>query len=175
MVMSLDGYVAGPNNADAGLHDWYFAPEGAAGAVIDELIADIGAMILGRGAFGDDPGGFDTPYKVPHFVLTHAPLPAVTHGDVPFVFVTDGIDSALKQAQAAAGPKVVCVAGGADTARQFLSAGLLDEVHLHVVSKLLGAGLRLFDSAAPTELERTRVVESPGVTHLQFRVKKDAA
>src|SRR4028119_1632062 len=111
MAMSLNGFVSGPNGGDDGLHDWYFAPSGNARVVIDELLHSIGAMILGRRAFGDQPDGFDTPYKVPHFVLTHQARQTVTKGDVPFVFVDDGIESALAQAQAAAGEKAICVAG----------------------------------------------------------------
>jgi dihydrofolate reductase len=170
IVMSLDGFVAGPNNDDGGLHDWYFAPSGHAVGVIDELLHTIGAMIIGRRSFGDHPEGFDTPYKVPHFVLTHTPRQTVTNGDVPFIFVADGIERALAQAQAAAGEKAVCIAGGAATAQQFLNAGLVDEIQIHLVSKLLGDGLRLFAHGTPVALERTRVLESPGVTHLRFRV-----
>jgi dihydrofolate reductase len=172
MVMSLDGFVAGPNNDDSGLHDWYFAPSGNAVGVIDELLNTIGAMIIGKRSFGDQPDGFDTPYKVPHFVLTHTPRQTVRNGDVSFIFIADGIASALAQAQAAAGEKAVCVAGGAMTAQQFLNAGLVDELQIHMVSKLLGSGLRLFEHGAPLNLERTRVLESPGVTHLRFRVLK---
>ena len=164
MAMSLDGFASGPNNDDAGLHDWYFEPSGNAVVVIDELLDTIGAMIIGKRLFGDQPDGFDTPYKVPHFVLTHTPRPTVMNGDVPFIFV-DGIESALAQAQAAAGEKAVCIAGGASTAQQFLAAGLVDEVQIHLVSKLLGGGLRLLDQLSLTQLERTRV-------HLQFRVVK---
>ncbi|MBC8076816.1 MAG: dihydrofolate reductase [Chloroflexales bacterium] len=172
MAMSLDGFVSGPNGGDDGLHDWYFAPSGNANVVIDELLGTIGAMIIGRRILGDPPEGFDTPYKVPHFVLTHTARPTVENGGVPFIFVADGIASALTQAQAAAGENVVCVAGGAATAQQLLNAGLIDEVQIHMVSKLLGGGLRLFDHIAPLELERTRVLESPGVTHLRFLVVK---
>jgi dihydrofolate reductase len=172
MAMSLDGFVAGPNNEDCGLHDWYFAPSGNAVVVIEELLHSIGAMILGRHAFGDQPDGFDTPYKVPHFILTHTARQPGANGGVPFIFVNDGIKSALAQAQAAAGEKAVCVAGGAATAQQFLNAGLVDEMQIHLVSMLLGDGLRLFDHGAPMNLERTRVLASPGVTHLQFRVVK---
>jgi dihydrofolate reductase len=172
MVMSLDGFVAGPNNDDSGLHDWYFAPSGHAVGVIDELLQTIGAMIISKRSFGDQPEGFDTPYKVPHFVLTHTSRQTVTNGDVPFIFVADGIASALAQAQAAAGEKAICVAGGAMTVQQFLNAGLVDEVQIHLVSKLLGDGLRLFEQGTPLNLERTRVLESPGVTHLRFRVVK---
>jgi dihydrofolate reductase len=170
MAISLDGFVSGPTGGDDGLHDWYFAPQGNASLVIDELLAGIGAMVLGRRAFGEQPEGFDTPYKVPHFVLTHTARPTVENNGVPFIFVAAGIAEAVAQAQAAAGDKLVCVAGGAETAQQLLSAGLIDEIQLHVVSRFLGGGLRLFEGLAPMELERIRVLESPGVTHLRFRV-----
>lgn len=173
MAMSLDGFVAGPNNEERGLHDWYFAPSRNAALVIDELLHTIGAMIIGRRAYGEQPDGFDTPYKVPHFVLSHAARQPVTRGGMTFIFVDDGIESALAQAQAAAGAKAICVAGGAATAQQFLRAGLVDEVQIHLVSMLLGDGLRLFEHGAPLALERTRVLESPGVTHLRFRVIKE--
>jgi dihydrofolate reductase len=172
MVMSLDGSIAGPNNDDGGLHDWYFTPSGNAVGVIDELLQTIGAMIIGRRSFGDQPDGFDTPYKVPHFVLTHTAQQTVINGDVPFIFVAAGMESALAQAQAAAGGKAICVAGGATTVQQFLNAGLVDELQIHLVSRLLGSGLRLFEHGTPLNLERTRVLESPGVTHLRFRVVK---
>jgi dihydrofolate reductase len=171
MAMSLDGFVAGPNNEDAGLHDWYFAPEGSAPAVIDELLQSIGAMVLGRRAFGEQPEGFETPYKVPHFVLTHTERPPVTNTGVTFSFISSA-ERILAEAQAAAGGKAVCIAGGAQTAREFLSAGLVDEIQLHLVSKILGDGLRLFDQLPALVLERTRVLESPGVTHIQYRVLK---
>ena len=172
MAMSLDGFVAGSNGEDVGLYNWYFAPSGNATVVIDELLQTIGAMVIGRRTFGDQPDGFDTPYKVPHFVLTHTARPSVANDGATFIFVDSGIESALAQAQAAAGEPAVCVAGGAATAQQFLKAGLLDEVQLHLVPMLLGEGLRLFDHGAPMELERTRVLESPGATHLLFRVVK---
>ena len=172
MAMSLDGFVAGSNDEDSGLYNWYFAPSGNATVVIDELLQTIGAMIIGRRTFGDQPDGFDTPYKVPHFVLSHTARQRVAKGGATFVFVDTGIESALAQAQAAAGEKAVCVAGGAATAQQFLKARLIDEVQIHLVSMLLGQGIRLFDNGAPMELERTRVLESPGVTHLRFRVVK---
>lgn len=172
MAMSLDGFVSGPNNEDSGLHDWYFAPSGHAVAVIDELLQGIGAMILGRKAYGDQPDGFDTPYKVPHFIITHTARQSVERNGVEFIFVDDGIESALAQAKAAAGERAVCVAGGAEVAQQFLKTGLIDEVQIHLLSMLLGGGLRLFDHLVPTKLERTRVLESLGVTHLRFRVVK---
>ncbi|HYF63976.1 MAG TPA: dihydrofolate reductase family protein, partial [Herpetosiphonaceae bacterium] len=124
-----------------------------------------------RRALGDDPAGFDTPYKVPHFVLSHAPRPPVARDGVGFAFVS-GIEAALAQARAAAGGKTVCVAGGAQTARQFIEAGLIDEIHLHLGRVLVGGGLRLFaDGGAPAwQLERIGLIEGDGVTHLRFRV-----
>lgn len=172
MAMSLDGFVAGLTDEDIGLYNWYFAPSGDAPFVIDELLQIIGAMIMGRRAFGDQPDGFDTPYKVPHFVLTHTARPTVARDGATFVFIDSGIESALAQAQAVAGEKAVCVAGSPSTAQQFLNAGLIDEMQLHLVPVLLGEGLRLFDQIAPMEFERTRVLESPGVIHLRFRVVK---
>ena len=171
MAISLDGFVAGPNGEDRGLYDWYFAPSAPSMLVKDELLQNIGAMILGRRAFGDEPGGFDTPYHVPHFVLTHATREPVAREGVTFRFVTEGIEPALAQAKAAAGDTVVCVAGGAQTAQQFIKAGLLDEIQLHLVPVLLGVGLRLFDHTGgqSLHLERTRVIEGAGVTHLRFR------
>lgn len=173
MAVSLDGFVSGPGGEDGGLHDWYFSPSGNAVLVIDELLQGIGAMVLGKKAFGDQPDGFDTPYKVPHFVLSHESRDTVEKGGASFIFVTDEIESALDSARAAAGDKDVCVAGGASTAQQYLRAGLLDEVQLHLVPVLFGGGLRLFELGPKRlELERTRVLESPGVTHLKFRVVK---
>jgi dihydrofolate reductase len=107
------------------------------------------------------------------FVLTHHPRePLVMQGGTSFTFVTDGIESALAQARAAAGEKHVGVSGGADAIQQYLRAGLLDEVQVHVAPLLLGQGTRLFDhlGADPVDLEITRVVESPAVTHLRYRV-----
>jgi dihydrofolate reductase len=170
MAMSLDGYVAGPDGQDGGLHDWYFAPAAPSAAVIDELLTMIGAMILGRRSYGDSPDGFDTPYKVPHIVLTHAPRPGFERDGASFQFVSSGIEDALAQAQASAGGKDICVAGGASTAQQYLSAGLIDEMQIHLVPKVLGGGLRLLDTLPPRDLEVTRVIESTGVTHLRYRI-----
>ena len=171
MAISLDGFIGRLDDEDAGLYDWYFAPEDEAAFVKDELVESIGAMILGRRCFGDDPDGFDTPYKIPHFVLTHTARETIDRDGMQFIFVTDGIERALKLAQAAAGDKLVCVAGGAQTAQQFMRAGLIDEIQLHLVPILLGDGKRLFDQpgADPLHLERTRVIEGQGVTHLRFR------
>ncbi len=173
LAVSLDGFVSGPDGGDDGLHDWYFAEFGAAKAIKRELLDRIGAMILGHTAFGTAPDGFDTEYKVPHFILTHTSLPGVERGGATFTFVTDGVESALAQARTAAGEKDICVAGGAQTAQTFLKSGLLDELQLHVAPVLLGGGLHLFgDLGEMTRLERVRVVESAHATHLTYQFKE---
>jgi dihydrofolate reductase len=116
------------------------------------------------------------PHPAPVFVLTNrAREPWVRHGGTTFTFVTDGIESALEQARAAAGEKDVQISGGADIVRQFIEAGLLDELQIHLAPGLLGDGVRLFDridTADAVELEVTRVIDSPRVTHLRYRVVK---
>ena len=172
MAVSLDGFIGGPNGEDGGLHDWYFSPAGDGPQILDELLHNIGAMILGKRTFGEQPDGFDTPYKVPHFVLSHEAGERVENNGAQFIFVTDGLESALEQAKAAAGTKDVCIAGGAETAQQYLKARLVDEVQLHLVPVLFGSGLRLFGPGVEAQLEKVRVLESGGVTHLKFRVVK---
>jgi dihydrofolate reductase len=138
-------------------------------------IAATGALILGRRSYdlGAQVNGFEhNPYHVPHIVLSHT-LPATpARGTTPFVFVADGVASALQRAHQAAGERAVVIGGGANTAQQFLRAGLVDELHLHVIPKLVGQGLRLFaerDEVA-LQLERIAVVAAPDATHLSFRV-----
>jgi dihydrofolate reductase len=119
---------------------------------------------------GDDP-----PFRMPVFVVTNeARGTLVKEGGTTFTFVTDGIESALEQAKAAAGEKNVNIAGGAATVRQFIGAGLLDELEIHLAPLLFGEGIRLFDKmgSGPIELESMRVVASPKVTHLRYRVVK---
>ncbi len=142
-----------------------------------------GATIIGRNMFGgghgpwgsspwDGPWG-GNPFHVPVFVLTHHPRePLVLHGDPPFTFVTEGIRAALEMAQQAAAGKDVLVGGSASAAKQYLAAGLLDQIEIHLIPMFLGEGLRVFDDAALSgvTLEQVRVVEAPGVTHLRFRV-----
>jgi dihydrofolate reductase len=155
--------------------------------VVEESIASTGAVVMGRrmfsggrGPWEDDPNadgwwGDDPPFRVPVFVLTHHARAAVAkEGGTSFTFVTDGIESALAQARAAAGEKSVLVAGGANTIQQSLAAGLVDDIQIHVAPVLLGAGVRLFDHVGPehVKLEGTRVIASPAVTHLRFRVLK---
>jgi dihydrofolate reductase len=181
------------------LHEWAFATrswreshgrESGESGVDDEIIAEslgsVGATVMrrrmfsgGQGPWEDDPNadawwGDDPPFHHPVFVLTHHPRePMTKEGGTTFTFVTDGIESALERARSAAGGKNVAIAGGAEVAQQYLKAGLLDELQIHVAPILLGGGVRLFedhvDGQAP-EVECTRVVESPMVTHLRYRV-----
>lgn len=178
------------------LHEWVFGlqawrePHGLDGGdtgpsndVIRAASDNLGATVMGRnmfggrGPWGDDPWngwwGDDPPFHHPVFILTHhAREPLTMQGGTSFTFVTDGIESALKQAREAAGGKDVALGGGANVAQQYLRAGLIDEMQIHLVPVLLGDGERLFDNleAAEVGLECTGVVEAPGVTHLTYRV-----
>jgi len=180
------------------LHDWIFRlkawrePHGIAGGeenisntVMAQENANVGAEIMGRGKFGpagrgawgDDPWpgwwGDDPPFHKPVFVVTHHEREPLKLSDTTFTFVTDGVESALAQAREAAGRQDVVIGGGADIINQYLAAGLVDEIDLHAVPILLGAGARLFEGVGPdVKLEQLRVVEAPGVTHLKYRVVK---
>ena len=120
------------------------------------------ARLVGRGP----------PFHKPVFVLTHHEREPLTLSDTTFTFVTDGIESALAQAREAAGDKDVFLGGGADSINEYLAAGLVDEIELHVVPILLGDGERLFDGVGDLKLEQLRAVEAPGVAHLKYRVVK---
>ncbi|KXK59384.1 deaminase [Micromonospora rosaria] len=148
--------------------------------VLDDVTEGVGAYVMGRRMFGDGPGpwdeswtgwwGEDPPFRAPVYVLSHHPrAPLPMRGGTEFRFVTDGIDSALRQAREAAGDRDVAVAGGAETARQYLAAALLDELHLHLVPVLLGAGERLLVNVGRPALEQDRVVVGDQVTHLRYR------
>ena len=175
------------------LHDWVVAlrawrerhgMEGgetnASNAVLEEAQANVGAEIMGRGKFGggagpwgDDPWrgwwGEDPPFHMPVFVLTHHEREPLTLSDTTFTFVADGIESALEQARAAAAGLEVTIGGGADVINQYLAAGLVDELELHIVPLVLGGGARLFDGVGPdVALEQVRAVEAPGVAHLKY-------
>ncbi len=150
--------------------------------VVEESIAGIGATIMGRNMFGGHPGpwrakdpwtgwwGDNPPYHHPVFVLTHhAREPLVLEGGTTFNFVTDGIADALDRARRAAGGKDVSLAGGAAAARQYLVAGLVDEMEISLVPTLLGNGARLFDGLGDLQgLELVRTLAAPDVTHLKF-------
>ena len=196
MTMSLDGLVAGPNdNPDHGLgdggdrlFDWYFSgttevpisdgnmvlkvsPQSA--VVLKEAMASYGAGVWGRRTFDIAHAWGGHPPGTPCFIVTHHPPQEWVKPGSPFTFVTDGVESAIRQAQQAAGDKdvVVCTAS---ILQQCLNAGLMDEIHVDVAPLLLGQGVRLFDHLSPTPvaLEILRVVEAPGVTHLAYRVVK---
>jgi dihydrofolate reductase len=150
-------------------------------AVQAEEQENVGAEIMGRGKFGGGPGpwdaawrgwwGEDPPFRMPVFVLTHHEREPLTLGDTTFTFVTDGIESALEQARAAAAGKDVLLGGGADAINQYLAAGLVDVLELHVVPLVLGGGARLYEGVGPElVLEQVRAVEAPGVTHVRYRV-----
>jgi dihydrofolate reductase len=157
--------------------------ENASTSVAEESMANVGAEIMGRGKFGPPEGGpwgddawrgwwgEDPPFHKPVFVLTHHERQPLTLSDTTFHFVTDGIESALAQAKEAAGEEDVLLGGGADSINQYLAAGLVDEIELHVAPILLGGGKRLLAGVGPDlKLEELRAVEAPGVAHLKYRV-----
>ena len=177
MAMSLDGFIAGPNDEDFGLHNYFFSPSGATQEVMEEGLKTTGTIIMGKRTYevGAAQDGFaDNPYQVPTFIITHHVPEKPARGAGSFLFVTDGIASALEQARAVTGDRNIVIGGGPNIAQQYLNAGLVDEIQIHLVSTLLGEGIRLFDlsDTNPMQLERTRVIEGSGVTHLRFRVMK---
>ena len=196
MSISLDGIGAGPNPSAENpmgtggerLHAWmpfYDADQAPTAGVpaasevdarmVQELFAAAGAVVLGKRTFdlGLEPWG-GTPFPAPCFVLTHEARDDLETATGTFAFVTDGIESAVRRAQAAAGDKDVLVMGGPTIAQQAVRAGLVDEISIHVVPVLLGAGSRLFEHLGPEaiELERIELIASPQATHLRFRVVK---
>jgi dihydrofolate reductase len=149
--------------------------------VVDEVVQNVGAYIMGRKMFGGGEGprdqawtgwwGEDPPYHAPVFVLTHHRRePVVMQGGTTFTFVTDGPESALERARAAAGEKHVSIAGGASTVQQYLAASLLDELYLHIVPVILGAGERLLENIGAPNLQPVSVIDSQAVTHVKYRV-----
>jgi dihydrofolate reductase len=203
MTMSLDGYVAGPNQSlenplgegGLALHEWAFATrsfraahggEGGETGLDDDRIAawnaNIGATIMGRNMFGPVRGdwgdeswtgwwGEDPPFHTPVFVLTHhARDPVEMGGGTTFHFVTGGIETALGRAHDAAGEKDVALGGGASTVQQYLNARLIDEMEIHVVPLLLGAGSRLFDKldGGPVGYECVELISSPAAAHYRY-------
>ena len=150
--------------------------------VLERELTNIGATIMGRNMFGGGPGpwsetdpwngwwGRNPPFHHPVFVLTNHPRePLMMEGGTSFTFVTGGIESALEQARRAAGGKDVALSGGAQAAQQYLNAGLVDEMQLHVAPILLGGGERLFDNVADLHgLVLVETVAAPNVVHLRF-------
>ncbi len=195
MTMSLDGFVAGPNDGldnglgDGGerLFDWYFSGDveiqlpgsptlkvsAQSAEILKEAVESIGALVTGRRTFDIARGWGGHPPGSPCFVVTHTIPQEWATVDSPFVFVTDGIESAIRQAKQAAGDKDVVVST-ASTLQQCLKAGLMDELHIDVVPILLGAGVRLFDQtgATPIKLECIRAIAASDVIHLGYRIIK---
>jgi dihydrofolate reductase len=180
------------------LHRWVFELEAwrkqqgqeggevnASSQVVEEARSNVGATVMGRNMFGGGTGpwnedqpwngwwGDDPPFHTPVFVLTHHPRASLEmEGGTTFIFVTDGIGSALEQAKQAAGELDVLLGGGAKVVQQYLAAGLVDEFELHVVPIVLGDGERLLDNVGSLRLEQVRAIEAPGVTHIRYRVSR---
>lgn len=194
LAISVDGFVAGVEQslefpigktpdgtaAETLLHRWMFEAGDENAPEVDAIV-DAGAFIMGRNMFGPDRGdwdpdwtgwwGDDPPYHGPVFVLGHRSRASVEmQGGTTFHFVTDGVESALRQAREAAGDRDISVAGGASTVNQFLSAGLLDELRLHISPITVGAGERLFDRVPPLRLEQVSARQTSMVTHVTYRV-----
>ena len=196
-TMSLDGFIAGPNDGpglplgEGGtrLFEWYSSGDTDYELPGTEMVFKIsprsaellrgvdrrmGAFVTGRRTFDIANGwGGNPPLGVPTFVVTHDVPDEWAYEGSPYIFVTDGVESAIARAKRAAGDRDVA-AGAASIMQQCIEAGLLDEVHVNLVPVLLGGGVRLFEhlGTTPIELESTGVIEAPGVTHLTFRVTK---
>ena len=194
ITISADGFTAGLNQTeerpfgdDGGdgsggrLHAWMFDTPDENRAELDQFAA-AAAFIMGRNMFGPVRGdwdrpwngwwGEDPPFHAPVFVLTHYPRdPQPMDGGTTYHFVADGIESALAQARAAAGGGDVMIAGGATTINEYLAAGLIDELRLHIVPVTLGAGVRLFEGVPPLQLEQVMSRAASLVTHLTYRVQ----
>jgi dihydrofolate reductase len=193
LSISADGYSAGLNQTeerpfgdDGGggwgdkLHAWVAETSAESRAEVDQLTA-AKAFILGRNMFGPVRGDWDRqwngwwgdnpPFHAPVFVLTHhAREPQPMDGGTTYYFVTDGIGSALARAREAAGDGDVSIHGGATTINQYLAAGLIDELRLHIVPLTLGAGTRLFEGVPPLKLEQVKSRAASSVTHVTYRV-----
>jgi dihydrofolate reductase len=191
MSMSLDGFVADPNDGVDEVFDWYFAGDievptpsptsdftfrvsPPSAAHLRGLMGEIGAMLTGRRTFERAHGwGGQHPWDVPALVVTHEVPDGWPRPDSTVQFVTDGLESAVAQAKAAAGSKSVGV-HGAQTIQQLLDARLLDEIHVDLAAVLLGEGVRLFGhlAEAPTMLGNPTVIAGDGVTHLRYPVRR---
>lgn len=193
ITISADGYSAGLNQTeerpfgdDGGdgwgdkLHAWLAETPEENRAEVDQMTA-AKAFIMGRNMFGPVRGewdrqwngwwGDDPPFHAPVFVLTHhAREPQPMDGGTTYYFVTDGIESVLAQARAAAGDGDVALQGGATTINQYLGAGLIDELRLHIVPLTLGAGTRLFEGVPPRKLELVKSRAARLVTHVTYRM-----
>ena len=192
-TMSLDGFIANPDDSTDGLFDWFDSgdtevvfPDGKftvhvsppTAMVLRDIARTVGAFVTGRRMFDLARGwGGSHPLNVPTFVVSHSIPEGWPRDDAPFTFVTDvtdGVESGIEQAKAVAGEKTVILAG-ANITQQALKAGLLDEIEIDLVPVLLGQGIRLFEylGVKPIKLERTIAVLAPDVTHLRFRVIRE--
>jgi dihydrofolate reductase len=187
-TISLDGFIAGPNDDISNIFGWYtsgdteFSIEGAptfrvsrsSAQFLQENWSKAGAIVTGRRDFDvSNAWGGKALMNLPMFIVTHDPPEQWTSPGSPFTFVTDGVVSAIEQAQAVASNKTISV-GGTQIVQQCLQAGIIDEIILHQVPILLGVGIRLFDKLGPQpiKLEKLQVLDTPDVTHLRFRVVK---
>ena len=188
LAVTADGFATGLNQREEKpfgdidenwLHGWMFETADENKAEVDAIVA-AGATIMGRNMFGPVRGEWDRdwsgwwgpnpPYHGPVFVLTHyAHEPIEMEGGTTFFFVTDGIHSAMDQARAAAGDADISVAGGPSTVNEYLTAGLIDELRLHVTPYILGAGVRVFEGVPPQQFELASVRRASLVTHMTYR------
>lgn len=188
LAVSADGYATGLNQTeerpfgdvdDSWLHNWMFDAYEENKAEVDAIVTS-GATIMGRNMFGPVRGEWDRdwrgwwgpnpPYHNPVFVLTHHPHePIEMEGGTTFHFITDGIERALELARDAAGEQDISIAGGPRTVNRFLTAGLLDELRLHITPCIIGAGERVFEGVPPQRLERVSVRATSLVTHITYR------
>jgi dihydrofolate reductase len=197
LSVSLDGYLAGPESGrehplgidGERLHHWVFGlrswrqmqgMKGGAGGPEDDMVAEWiarpGAVVMGHRMYitGEIPWGDNPPFHMPVHVVTHHPRESlVKEGGTVFHFVTEGPEHALALAREAAGDRDVSLAGGADLVQQFIRAGWLDELLLHVVPVLLCGGRRLFDNVGDklTEWRKTQVLDTPEATHIRLRTR----
>ena len=182
--MSLDGFASGPDVrvgqalglGGERLHTWLFSPgDDTERKVIDETFDTSAAILMGRRVYDTIEGwGDEDPFGMPCFIVTHRAHGERVRGATTYTFVTDGPVEALERARSAAGEKDVTIMGGANLVQQFIAAGLVDELRVHVVPVLFGAGARLFDLTGldQIELELTRCVTTPNATHLRYAIPR---
>lgn len=177
-TMSLDGFM---NDRHGGLGSLYPDLEELRDTeMLRQSMESTGAVVMGRHAYDLADGDFTGyEYQVPIFILTHHPPQQAAKGqndNLTITFITDGIESAIDKAKAAAGEKDVTIVGGASTAQQVINARLFDEIHIGIVPVLLGGGLRFFDniSIEQTDLEKVNILESPSRLDLQYRIRSSA-
>jgi dihydrofolate reductase len=182
--MSLDGFMTGANrraeqplgDGGEGLHEWAFGADERNRSYLEGAIDTLGAVIAGRTTYEDSlrwwgANGPTGPARRPVFVVTHE-APAQSPPGGVYTFVTDGLESALAQARAAAGDKNISIMGGASLGQQYIAAGLIDEIQIHLVPVLFGSGTRMFERLGDEHirLEPAEVIDTPAATHLRYRV-----